>query len=218
MNASLPFKAVLLLFGGTILANPIAVDSSRRPIAMTAENVDIRVQSGASTVQGTYTFTQQKDDWPSVDDTPVIIFVPVFLPISNDNFRHDPPMISLGTKKFEGQIRNDISLHDTPAPDTDLPNGWYLAIYECSIPLEFIDQSFSIQVSYTQPHFKGDISGYVPLNPPDSTSNSAITFHADPGFALKPYKKSIFGQRSYPTIEFKPEDQRLLRVRCINAG
>jgi hypothetical protein len=209
------FFAVFCLIGALpLFANPIAIDSSRRPISMISENVIIDVSSGSSRVHGTYTFRQEQDDWPEEADNHVIVFVPILLPDKPDEDRNDPPEVVVGNKRFRGQIRNDIALNDTPRSDVKLPKGWRMAIYESSIPLKLLKQTFSVEVFYTQSHFDGDISGYVPINPPKSKEAAIITFRATSGFILKKTQMKLFGQPAKPAIKFTPEDRQLISVKC----
>ncbi|MGH8045704.1 MAG: hypothetical protein ACREKL_00535 [Chthoniobacterales bacterium] len=207
--------ASIVLGATSLLANPVAIDSSRRPVTMTTEKVLITVSPGRSEVQGTYTFRQEKDDWPAEADTHVIIFVPVFESRRSDIPPASPPVITVGGKKFTGRFRDDIALDGTPCSSVKLPKGWHMAIYEASVPLELIAQTFTIAVSYTQPHFEGDISGYVPIDPPKSKGASVVTFRAAPGYALERVGARLFGQPSFPAIEFTPQDRQLIRVRCV---
>ena len=118
------FFAVFCLIGALpLFANPIAIDSSRRPISMISENVIIDVSSGSSQVHGTYTFRQEQDDWPEEADNHVIVFVPILLPVKPGEDRNDSPEVVVGNKRFRGQIRNDIALNDTPRSDVKLPKS-----------------------------------------------------------------------------------------------
>jgi hypothetical protein len=212
----LPFTAGLLLIG-TLQANPIAIDPSRRLVAMTAENVTITMQTGASLVQGHYTFELQKDDWPEDADTHVIIFIPVLLPANAGRQKHSSPRLKLGSRSFLGSIRHDLAPQGAPRSVEGMPKGWFLCNYEVIIPLHLLKQAFTVEVSYSQPHLPGNICGYVPMNPPKSPGASRIRFVAGTGVALKRqgWLWRLPWSSSAACLDFVPEDRRLICVRCV---
>lgn len=212
----LPFTAALLLIE-TLQANPIAINPSRRLVAMTAENVTITMQTGTSQVEGRYTFELQKDDWPQDADTHVIIFIPVLLPTDAGRQKDPAPRLRLGSRSFLGSIRNDLAPEGAPRSVEGLPKGWFLCNYEVIIPRHLLKQAFTVEVSYSQPHFPGNICGYVPVNPPKSPGTSRIRFVAGTGVALKPlgWLWRLPWRSSAACLDFVPEDRRLICVRCV---
>ena len=211
-----PVFALLVTFvSPQILANPIAVDSTRIPITMINEKVDISVRQGSSEVNGVYVFQQGKSYWPG-KETHVIVFVPVLQPLTKHRVSHEAPKVSVGKIQIKEQIRNDLALEDTPRSVAGLPRGWFMRMHEYSIPLRYLKNTFSIQVSYTQPHFPGDISAYVPISPPRE-ENSSITFRAESGCALKPYRKGLFSlfDPAVSSVTAVPENRTLIRVKCV---
>lgn len=208
---------VWLLFIGPLQANPIAIDPGRRLIAMTAENVTITMQPGTSLVQGLYTFELQKDHWPEDADSHVIIFIPVLLPADAGRQKNHAPGLKLGNRSFLGSIRNDLAPQGAPMSIEGLPKGWLLCNYEVTIPLHLLKQAFTVEVSYSQPHFPGNICGYVPVNPPRSPGASRVRFVAGTGVALKRqgWRWRLPWSSSAACLDIVPEDRRLICVRCI---
>jgi hypothetical protein len=92
-----PVPAILGLLTAALSANPLAVDSARRPITMIAEKVTITVKPGVSVVTGNYTFRQCKDDMPQEKDTHALVFVPVLLPETAKGVT--PPVVRVGNRE-----------------------------------------------------------------------------------------------------------------------
>lgn len=195
-------------------ANPIAVDGTRRPISMIAEQVDVAVRKGSSLVRGVYTFQQEKDDWPQEKDTHVTFYIPVLVgPKAQPD--SSPRVVARG-RSYAPHIRNDLSLGDYPDfTPRGLPHGWDMQVYECEIPLAALKNPFTVTVSYTQPHFPGNVAGYVPIKPPTKPGAGTITFRAEPGYSLKPFRSRFFFHPSYAKLDFVPENGELIRVQCV---
>lgn len=202
-----------------LFANPLAVDGQQRPVTMTGEKVTIEVGKNDSLVKGVYTFRQEKDDWPEERDTHVTIYVPVPVPTKRvDAYKrqYGSPILTVGKRQIEEWRWNDISLANAPNSDgVVLPKGWSVAFYRYEIPLNILGKNFSVGVSYTQMNLPGDVSAYVPFNPPKESGSALITFRAEPGFALKPYNGRSLSKSASSTVKVVPEHKVLIRAKCV---
>lgn len=184
---------------------------------MTAENVTVTVGTNDSLVAGNYSFQQQVDDWPDVQDKYVLIYVPVLLTLqSADKYekRYGLPVVIAKGKRFSASIKDDLAFEDHPQ-NVPLPKGWFMQIFEAKIPLNLLSKSFQIEVHYVQPNFPGNVAGYVPLNPPKDSMSSEVTFTAIKGRALRPL--GFFSGLSSPKnqLTFTPQDRKLISARLV---
>jgi len=204
----------LLLIGPAkpIPANPLAIDGSQRPIEMIAEQVNISVGPKLSHVHGIYKFRQKNTPNGSETHTHVLIYVPVFL--SSKAKTSEPPRVVVNGVQIQERQWNDITLSDDPS---DL---WYetvkhfpLKAYQYAVPLNLIQKTFSVSVSYQQINLPGSVAPYIPINPPQTCAQ--ITFTAQSGYCLKPFDARRFWNPSYSSLSFPPKHRELLLVKCV---
>jgi hypothetical protein len=189
-----------------LVANPIVVDHSERPIQMLSESVEIEVGDLKSSVSGVYRFRQTEDETPKTPDVHVLLLVPVFIPEELADFTTANSLASptaiIRDKKY-------IPVDGRPV----WGNGWKvirqfprkakLVIFEIYIPRSEIDDVFEVSIQYTQPHFKGSFSTYSLYCP--------IIWPVDPAKAA-PTKASDF------TVTFRPMEERRLKLLSRNKG
>lgn len=193
--------------------NPIVIDEDRRPVAMTAEDVQITVGPDHSLVSGTFSFRQQRDVWPEVADTHVRVRIPVLLsPQTADGYerKFGVPVVAVKGRNFPARIYKSFeSMSDT----TSLPKGWFLRDYEARIPLSLISEKFDIHVRYTQPNFPDGRAGYRPVDPPADPANAKITFKPVEGCKLRAPGAFAGLGPGKARLEFTPKHGELIAVR-----
>lgn len=200
------------------IANPIVVDPERRPITMLSEDVVITVDRDVSPVSGHYVFQQQKDIWPEVRDSHVLICVPVLLPKGGGaayEHRYGTPTATIGGKSFPTKASED-SYVNSLSTQARLPNGWEFAVYEAKIPLSAVARKFEADIHYMQPNFPGHIAGYVPIHPPEPAGKSKVVFVPANGRALRPTGFLATFRRPVERIAFSPQDQKLVTARFVS--
>ncbi|GAT34548.1 hypothetical protein TSACC_22973 [Terrimicrobium sacchariphilum] len=200
------------------IANPIAIDSEQRLTTMLAEDVVITVDRDASSVSGRYVFQQQKDVWPEVRDSHVLICVPVLLPKGGAaayEHRYGTPTVTIGDRAFPTKAGENFYPDILPA-QVRLPKGWHFAVYEAKIPLSAVARKFDASIHYVQPNFPGHIAGYVPIHPPEPAGKSKIVFVPANGHALRPAGFLATFRRPVERIEFTPQNQKLVTARFVS--
>ncbi|PTX98681.1 hypothetical protein DB345_02905 [Spartobacteria bacterium LR76] len=202
------------------IANPIVVDPEQRLTTMLAEDVIITVDRDESSVSGRYVFLQQKDVWPEVRDSHVLIYIPVLLPKGGAaayEHRYGTPTVTVGGKTFPTKIGED-PYADLPPIQGRLPKGWGFTIYEVNIPLSAVARKFEASIHYVQPNFPGHIAGYVPIHPPEPAGKSQIVFVPANGHALRPTGLLATFRRPVERIEFTPQNQKLVTARFVSGS
>jgi hypothetical protein len=207
--------------GSTGRANPIAVDTSRRMATMIAEDVRVLVGAGESKVSGVFKFRLEEPSALGEDaDARVRVYVPVLSPrdgIASDVVADDRPIVRMGRHQITGVAKNSLPYGDK-MEFVKLPKGWLMRFYRFEIPARFAGKQFEIAVSYVQPHFPGDVAGYVPLDPPSEPGVARITFEAAKGRALKRIGGLNLFPRPLNRLEVAPQNRKLIRVRSIPSG
>lgn len=208
---------IAIVLEAVATANPMVFDSERRPTRMLSERVSVAVGPGSSFVVGDFRF--QKQPPVSLDEKHVTIFVPVLIPKSLrlEEYRssHGLPRVEVGRWSFAAAPWNDILLDGTP-PEVPLPRGWHMQFFVCNVPLRYLEEeTFQVRISYVQPHLGGDVSGYVPLRPPEDASRSGITFKAGPGFRLRRVALFPCLAPKRRMLHFTPRDRKLIRVQVV---
>jgi hypothetical protein len=212
--------AVSLWGCATVLANPIAIDTSRRTATMIAEDVRVMVGTGESKVSGVYKFRLDDTPWETSANARVRIYLPVPLArggsASDDSATaQDRPIVRLGRRQFTSVEKETLGYGDK-MESVKLPKGWLMRFYLFEIPVRyFVAREFEITVDYVQPHFPGDIVGYVPLNPPRDPGAARIRFEAAKGRALKPAGLRLFS-KPMDSLEVQPLNRKLIQVRSVS--
>lgn len=217
MRSFTPLLAALLLAATLVFparANPLTIDTERRPVRMLAEDVTVSVGPDVSLVKGTYRFAQLPDDFPEQPDRHVLIFVPVYLP-RKGGAAVDPPVVKVGDRAIPPREWNDLATGDDPAAGIPQGGPMVLKSYQYAVPLALVQREFPVTVEYSQPSFPGHVAAYLPLRPPTAPGAGRITFVATPGYALKPFAARQFWQPAFPSLTFAPRDRELLRVKCV---
>jgi len=218
---------IVLFLTGIANANPIVIDEGQRPSAMLWETVTVHVGRMVSKVDGTYRFRLKNEAHPDGPYTHVTVWLPIILPETGGTaFRADEiayekkygsPVVSLGGRKFPISSWHDISRTDQPEFNVSVPKKWYIASYYCDVPTKWLKPEYELQISYSQPHFAGDIVGYIPFRPPGNRGTSRICFRAATGSQVR--NDSWLAQffRAHDFLEFRPVDRQMIRVRSILA-
>ena len=198
------------------LANPIAIDAERRPIAMLSERVDVVVGAGKSRVDGVFRFQQEH---PITNrQTHITVFIPVFLPDLLATRRYDAlygsPRVEISGRGFSAVAWNDIQLKGSPE-SVPLPRGWYMQLYVCNVPLRILGGTFDAKVSYVQPHFPHDVAAYVPIRPPQNETACLVAFSAESGRKLRRVSWFSFLSSKKDILQVIPKDRKLIQVQSL---
>ena len=212
----------ITLATATVSANPVVIDSKRQPTTMTREKVVVSVGAGRSIVTGVYSFKLIPGASARRTDDHITIFVPVLLPNTNGSAqafaaRCGLPSVRIRGRKFSGKEWNDIRLDGSPA-EVNVPRGWYMALYVYNIPRQYVGQAFDAEISYIQPHFPGDIVGYVPLRPPRDRDSSLVHFAAQPDRRLRDLSGTQLFSLPTESLRIIPKDRVLIRVKSLPAS
>lgn len=215
-----PLLAAFVIFSGVrALAYPSTVDSTRRPVPLIADTVEILIGKDISQVNALYKFRQENNSRQEKRVAHVRIFIPFLLPenAEADYVRqHGFPIVSIDGVPFERRMWNDFPREvDLTANVAGLPRGWSLIVYQYDLPVRALKKEFTVSVSYAQVNFPGSVVAYVPIHPPKEKDAALVTFHAPEGVALKAYKRRFFFQKSFPKLEFIPRDRKLIRVQIV---
>lgn len=186
---------------------------------MVAEAVSIIVGPSESQIEGTYRFKQRADDVPQQGDTHVLIYVPVFVPVKSNS---EPlvPKVEVNGHSIPERQWNDISLADDPSildPQDDISKKFYLKAYQYAVPLDLIDETFSVSISYRQANLPGHVAVYLPIKPPVTPDSASVVVKSQKGYSLKPFTDRNFWNRSYSQLSFTPRDREAIRVKCVKA-
>ncbi len=212
---------LLLALAHDARANPIMWSPSFEPATMVQESVQVEVGAGESKVTGTYRF--RINLWSPLPHpgSRLRVTVPVLLPPEPKGAtgrQADPPTVSASSREYATTRQKEppfgYGLRGVP-----LPPGWTLAMYECHIPVREEDGELEIRLAYTQPHFPGDIAGYLPVDPPTARHAATVTFTAAPGRVLQPVTRwARLFPHSRSTLTVKPANLRLIQVKSLPAG
>jgi hypothetical protein len=218
---------VLLVIPCLALANPIVTDEGQRPSEMLWEKVTVHVGRMVSKVEGTYRFRLKNEAHPDRPYTHVTVWLPIILPETGETvFRADEiayekkygsPDVSLGGRKFAISSWHDISRSDQPEFNVSVPKNWYIASYYCDVPIKWLKPEYELQISYSQPHFAGDIVGYIPFRPPGNGGTSRIYFEAATGSQVRKDSWLAPFFRAHDFLEFRPVNRQMIRVQSILA-
>jgi len=200
-------EASMIGFAG---ANPIAIDSTRRPISLVAETVDIAVHATQSVVSGAYTFRQGEDEVPGERPDHVIIELPVIVH-GQQNF--DALKSSVAASVRIGKRVFHPSGSSAGSPLRGLPSDWKMCFLEFEIPLRAVRPEFTAAIRYTQSHLPGGVSAYYPIEPP--VSRAVVRYTSAQSISLKLISKRVKVVESQPTqIAIQPEHNKLILVRA----
>jgi len=216
---------LVFLFPGVSFANPIVYDQGQQPSKMLWKKVTVHVGRMVSNVEGTYRFQLKKEDHPESPYTHVTVWLPILLPETHGaafnadeiayEKKYGSPVVRLGGRTFPITSWHDISRTDEPDFNVSLPKNWYVASYYCDVPIKWLKDEYELQISYSQPHFAGDVVGYVPFRPPGNGGTSRICFQATKGSQVR--KASWLGQlfRARDSLEVRPVHRQMIRVQSI---
>ena len=200
-------EASMIGFAG---ANPIAIDSTRRPISLVAETVDIAVHPTQSVVSGTYTFRQGEDAFPGERPDHVIIELPIIVhgQQSFDALKSSASAsVRIGKRVFYPTGSSGGS------PLRGLPPDWKMCFLEFEIPLRAVRPEFTAVIRYTQPHLPGGVSAYYPIEPP--ASRAVVRYTPAQSVSLKLVSKRVKAVEADPSrIAVQPEHNKLILVRA----
>jgi hypothetical protein len=191
---------------------------------MLTEEVRVQVGAGESKISGVYTFRLEEYQfgtgfWKESPDSRVRIYVPVPLPSgkSADHSARHRPVVRLRGRQIPGVEKTTLPYGER-MEFVKLPKGWFMQFYLFEIPARSLGKRFEITVDYVQPHFSGDIVGYVPFDPPREPGASRIRFEAGEGRTLeKAGGISLFSKRM-DVLEVKPENRKLIKMRSVEEG
>jgi hypothetical protein len=213
---SLSAFGLFVLLAPPAFANPIIVDAERRPVRMLTEDVVVSVGRDHSKVLGRYTFEQSDDDMPTTPDTHVLVYVPVLLTASMATryvTEFPAPLVISDKRRFQAALRDDLAYADSPKP-VRLPKRWSMQMFTTQIPLP-LPKRFQIEVVYTQPNFPGGSVGYVPILPPEESSQSTVSFVASVGQKLRPLGLLSGFAPKRERIVFQPKHRKLIGAQLL---
>jgi hypothetical protein len=204
---------------------------------MSAENVVISVGRAQSTVIGRYAFSELSS---MVNDNPpprsmdrqkmtrrarlwhrtLMVYIPVLLADgSADEYEK-----AFGTPAIvvkDRMLRTRRVVFDADAKPVLLPRGWGISWYQVEVPYQEATGTFSLDVTYVQPHFPDGRIGYVPFFPPKShverQKAGRVVFRAPDGMVLRRVGFFSFLSSSSQELAFTPRHRKLLSVRVREA-
>lgn len=209
--------AIVCCVGGISSANPIVMDDRVRPITMIAEEVRVLVGAGESKVTGVYRFRLGEPYAGMRADAHVNVHVPVLMPVSgtqSSGVAASKPVVRLGKRELP-EVEREKPLPFGHLNFVDMPRSWRMEFHLFQIPTRSMGKEFEIEVAYTQPHFAGDVSGYVPMNPPRQSGASRVVFVAESGRKLKHPGGLGWFSKTHDSLLFVPVDRKLIRVRSV---
>jgi hypothetical protein len=191
-------------------ANPIAIDSTRRPISLVGETVDIAVGGTQSIVSGNYSFRQGKDEFPGERPDHVIIELPV---IVHGQQSFDALKSSVAASVRIGNRVFHPTGSSAGSPLRGLPADWKMCFVEFEIPLRAVRPEFTAVIRYTQPHLPGGVSAYYPIEPP--ASSAVVRYTPAQSVSLKLVSKRVKAVEAESSrITVQPEHNKLILVRA----
>ncbi len=106
-------------------------------------------------------------------------------------------------------------LGETVSEEPELPDGWDLAFFMGYWKGDSSRREVKMHISYTQPHFPGNISAYLAFLPDNVVkTNYLITFQAEEGTRFSPAGSyEIVGRASDTNLSVRPAHLQLLEVQ-----
>jgi hypothetical protein len=204
---------------------------------MSAEKVVISVGRAQSTVTGRYAFSEwsskQKYNQPprSMDrqkltrraklwHRKLMVYIPVLLADgSADEYEKDFGTPAIVVK--DRMLRTRRVVFDADAKPVSLPRGWSISWYQVEVPYQEATGTFSLDVTYVQPHFPDGRVGYVPFFPPKShvarQKAGRVVFRALDGMVLRRVGFFSFLSSSSQELTFTPRHRKLISVSAREA-
>jgi hypothetical protein len=204
---------------------------------MSAEKVVISVGRAQSTVTGRYAFSEwsskQKYNQPprSMDrqkltrraklwHRKLMVYIPVLLADgSADEYEKDFGTPAIVVK--DRMLRTRRVVFDADAKPVSLPRGWSISWYQVEVPYQEATGTFSLDVTYVQPHFPDGRVGYVPFFPPKShvarQKAGRVVFRALDGMVLRRVGLFSFLSSSSQELTFTPRHRKLISVSAREA-
>ena len=203
---------------------------------MSAEKVVISVGRAQSTVTGRYAFSEwsskQKYNSPprsmgrqlpcraKLWHRKLMVYIPVLLADgSADEYEK-----AFGTPAIvvkDRMLRTRRVVFDADAKPVSLPRGWSISWYQVEVPYQEATGTFSLDVTYVQPHFPDGRVGYVPFFPPKShverQKAGRVVFRAPDGMVLRRVGLFSFLSSSSQELTFTPRHRKLISVSAREA-
>ena len=203
---------------------------------MSAEKVVISVGRAQTTVTGRYAFSEwsskQKYNSPprsmgrqlprraKLWHRKLMVYIPVLLADgSADEYEK-----AFGTPAIvvkDRMLRTRRVVFDADAKPVSLPRGWSISWYQVEVPYQEATGTFSLDVTYVQPHFPDGRVGYVPFFPPKShverQKAGRVVFRAPDGMVLRRVGLFSFLSSSSQELTFTPRHRKLISVSAREA-
>jgi hypothetical protein len=203
---------------------------------MSAEKVVISVGRAQTTVTGRYAFSEwsskQKYNSPprsmgrqlprraKLWHRKLMVYIPVLLADgSADEYEK-----AFGTPAIvvkDRMLRTRRVVFDADAKPVSLPRGWSISWYQVEVPYQEATGTFSLDVTYVQPHFPDGRVGYVPFFTTKShvarQKAGRVVFRALDGMVLRRVGLFSFLSSSSQELTFTPRHRKLISVSAREA-
>ena len=131
------------------------------------------------------------------------------------------PIATVGERVYSSIVGYPGDMPESLKVQDQLPVGWKLV--SCTfnaIPFDASKNQVRVHISYTQPHFPGNVSAYLPILPDNiAKTNYLITFQAQEGVRFAPVAPyDAVSQPSDTNLSVRPANLQLLKVQVVPAG